>query len=668
MHYLSLHRNLHNLIPLLNPGAGSSGNFTADIQSQICNPLTILFEFLTRSIDSLNVLGLFNVLFYNCIMVCGIIYLGKRIGLSLNNTSIVALIITSSSLYLYWWEADWVIYLEFLAFVPWLWGLIYAKVSRTNLIAISLVVAEIVLQANPFALVLTPILIAVLVFEEFFLERDFKSAVLKLFSATCGLLIAAVPWLWFYGEIPFMSRNSVIINTTFGVPNLSSFLLTSFPFGGVDAHMWFTVSKAPLFYISFLTFPIIALFKLTKKTVLKKGVLASLILSLVTILLTQTPSDVGPFRWPIRYFMLGTVAIPILLACILQFGAMEIQSTRIVILVTLTVAALAVGYSKSPTGLNWYLIYAVITIFSTYYWIRSYQTGRIKKSSYIFTCVTLLLTTLLLIRFPSNPDMGDWGAPTKLVTQQTFDSPGTMILKDYSGPNVITEDKIYAGNTETLVAKFSGFAYNNQVGNNWIDNSLCSNYRGEVCPASVDFLSSKELQTGRTWLQLLFVNRIVAENGPVGSQVDRDLPSWIAKSYSSHFNIYSNPQPESEVGSVTYSSPAIKLLRLIKSSEDESSQYYEVNGSGYLVLRNIFMPGWRYSINGKVQMAGNLDNRLVKIPIATNGNSTVVHIYYRPPYWKSGFVLSGIGLIGSIGLAFLPGVEVRIRNRRKAKF
>jgi len=79
------------------------------------------------------------------------------------------------------------------------------------------------------------------------------------------------------------------------------------------------------------------------------------------------------------------------------------------------------------------------------------------------------------------------------------------------------------------------------------------------------------------------------------------------------------------------------------------------------------MPGWKYTLAGRTQPAGNLEKRLVKIPINTNGAQLVVHIFYRPPFWKSGFMLSGSGFLGLLSLVFLEPAARKRRILKKSK-
>ncbi|MDR3517210.1 MAG: hypothetical protein P4M00_15475 [Azospirillaceae bacterium] len=109
---------------------------------------------------------------------------------------------------------------------------------------------------------------------------------------------------------------------------------------------------------------------------------------------------------------------------------------------------------------------------------------------------------------------------------------------------------------------------------------------------------------------------------------------------------------------------------------DDPAPYYEVVGGGPCTLstplredvtadctaparlrrRELFMPGWRASINDTATAVGP-DGEIFEGVVLPSGHSQV-HFHFRPPFVRFGWVASLIGALGLLGC----GIQARRRR------
>jgi hypothetical protein len=501
------------------------------------------------------------------------------------------------------------------------------------------------------------IVLLVLTLEGLFIQKTARESLLRLIAAFVGGLAASAPWIWLYGSLSWGPANAGVRNSGAFVPNLSDFLLTSIPAGGTVVNSWFTVSKGPIFYISVFSIAILAYFRLNMKEFTKPGILSLTTILILGIAATQGPSDAGSFRWPLRFFSLVVIAFPIFIMYLRQNGKLSISNKSHFFFVTSTFFAFWIAFSRTPQNFVLILITIIFSILVVTSWIRF-----IKIESKIIANIQIFVVSYgifmgLLLAFPQNPDVTDWGMPTKIQQNSRYDNPGLLILRDAS--HDIYSDGIYVGQTMALAGRYSGFGYTS-TNQRHLEAAYCANSLGIVCPAAVNFLGAVDFETNLNWHNLLGINQIVAENGAITDRMREILPRWKEKSWSKYFSVFTDPGSPKIIGDITFSEPTISKIGLVKMSDDGSYQSYLVTGGGKIVMRNVYWPGWRYKIDGVALPVKPYKDKILQIDVSNIDEPRLLEIYYRPPYWRSSLSLTIAGVLISL---ILPVVFRRSKSK-----
>jgi hypothetical protein len=111
--------------------------------------------------------------------------------------------------------------------------------------------------------------------------------------------------------------------------------------------------------------------------------------------------------------------------------------------------------------------------------------------------------------------------------------------------------------------------------------------------------------------------------------------------------------------------PAIAPARITRSSDDAVTVAVDLARPGYVVLDDLYYPGWSARVDGRPAriLAANGAFRAV----AAGAGRHVVRFVYRPASVWVGAALTGIGLLGGLGVIAAGGIGGGIRTIRRRR-
>ena len=359
--WLGEHRR-DGLPPLFDPDLGAAGNFLADPQYGVLDPVHwLVWSVVEGTRDLVEATWLVSgaaVL----VLGAGVLLLLRQYGAPVLLALATALAVASSGFAL-WFGASWWPLLWSTAWLPWLWlGLAVRRWPG----AVCAGVAAYLLGAAgyPYNLVVAGALVLASGGEWWWRGRgqpggrSWRGPLLRLVAAAGGLL-ASGPGLVAAQQLsPYTQRtapDSGFGNIGILIPNALDAAL-----GGQTLTLSLSGSwggsliAAPVAAAALFAVPALALVD-WRPAVRRPGVLTALTMTALSLVLTQLPTYVGPFRYPFRYLVAVQLFVS-LLAVIGFVAASRVTRRRLLLAGGLVLAQFLLALGRAPSVWGWHLL------------------------------------------------------------------------------------------------------------------------------------------------------------------------------------------------------------------------------------------------------------------------------------------------------------------------
>lgn len=309
----------------------------------------------------------------------------------------------------------------------------------------------------------------------------------------------------------------------------------------------------------------------------------------------------------------------------------KFSSTRFRTFIGLFLLISILSWSKRPTMSITLVLTTLISLSGSILWYYYSKRKDPSKSNLVIIYFALILFAVLLISFPTNPDVVDWGSKPNLTLDKSMNTslPIDFVLQDANSSipiaTLVKRNPIQLGNLSLFQKIGSGVGYV-EIGQKYLDSNMCQNYHGEVCPQALDFLSSRDPSNNYAWSTLFNIKSLIVQKGPLLDEAIKQFPNWPTKYFSTDFVQLLNPWVPINQGFVTYRSPGIQSLKQTNYSLDGTDQNYLVEGKGKIMLSDIYWPGWHASISGLDIPIHPEADMLVAIDIPNVSNMLKLHI------------------------------------------
>ena len=101
-------------------------------------------------------------------------------------------------------------------------------------------------------------------------------------------------------------------------------------------------------------------------------------------------------------------------------------------------------------------------------------------------------------------------------------------------------------------------------------------------------------------------------------------------------------------------------VSIFSYSENEIVLAATAERAGYLVLSEVWYPGWRATINGAPASVLRANYTLRALPVPAG--DIEVRLWYAPESWRRGLALFGVGILLLAGLFLWRAVALKERN------
>ncbi len=657
-------------VPVLDPSAWQAGNYFAEGQWGLTNPLTWLIALAARASESPVLLVTVVKISFLAVFALGVYLLAREFGAAPRWAAAAAVLAPAAGFTVYMDAASWTTGLLNAAVLPWVWWALRRTVEHGRA-PFAYVVASYLLIT--FGYVFGVLILVVLLVETLvraLIERDRARVVRALAASAWGALITVGVYLPGVLTAPVTERSRFwILNTGFLNADLSDLAASGAATATTTVGSWWgPVTDAPLVYIAWVLPFLPLVLPLTRAAI--RRCIPLFVLGALMIAVVCGPSDVGPLRWPVRFMPYLVIAVVVVLAVAATTAARD-RIGRRAIVASAVLLAVSTGFAFAATPSGWRGI-ALVAVIQAAVLAAFALLGRVRRPSArqpiaagIVLGVSAALVVPQMIAFPATP-LPNFGAPDSVarMSHVLADRPGGAIVVGdiYADGGADTSfDERLMGNLWYLsraemasvytVLPFSTFAAD-----------LCSDLRGATCAEALETLWSTDETTGLPVADLMSLSTIVAMKAtyperpaaPEGwSVTDGGAFTWVAV----------RDEPTDSAGGVVHTGAGTDVEIL---SRDDTGVRFRVERIGEdprVVLSRLAYPG--YAAEG-ARLTDPVRGWLLTVDVSDASPGEVVTVSFRPPGFA--LVVAAYAVAGLLAVGWgVAWARARRRQRPAAR-
>ncbi|MFW3171946.1 hypothetical protein [Geodermatophilus sp. CPCC 206100] len=681
--------------PLLDPELGAAGNYLADPQYGVLDPLHWAIVWAVGHVDSLTratwLMGGGTVLLCGA----GVLLLLRRLGAPAALAVGTALAVASSGFFL-WFGSSWWPLLWSTAWLPWFW---LALVSRSWRGVLGAGVTAYVLGAAgyPYNLVVAGVLVVAVVIEHWrHGDRDDRRPLLwRLVAAAGGLVASSASLIAAQQLSPHTQRivpESASGNTGAQIPNLLDVVLGGVTLTPSQSGTWGGfLLLMPAAATAVFAVPALALVD-WRAALRRPGVLTALVMTGVALLLTQMPTHVGPFRYPFRYLTAVQLFLPVL-AVVAVSAAPLLTRRRVQLGLGLVAAQLLLALLRAPALLGWHLlaaaagtagVLALVLVLSRGRWHRWAATGVVLAA---LAGPLLGLGSATTIARIDESDRGveatgeparqlpvrtEWGATVPEFRDRLV-APGralTIPVWDGHGEGDGWAAGVLPGNANLLADMRTGFGYIASGHRGWVEH-WCLTYVSAVETTEECLAGLLETVPGTdvAWIDAMSSDEVLLSPSTPRQIRAHFRQEWTRASDVAGFTGYRRSEPLAP--RVTYAGEGVEELTGTGAADDPAYAGRPLNtyrvstgeDGGTLVLRIPWWPGLEATVDGRPVEVSAIEGTVTQVTLPADLDGAGLEVRYEPGGAR---LLVPALLIGGVVVLGAVAAEVRGRGTRRA--
>jgi len=665
---------LRGSLPMLNPAAWQAGNYWAEGQWGLLNPLTWAVAVFTRLIDDPVVsMTVVKVLFLAG-MTLGVYLLARTFGAAPPWAALAGILAPLAGFTVFMDAPSWATGLFNAAVLPWAWWALRRVVEDgagpVGYLAASylLITFGYVFGVMILAMVLVESLVRAVV------ARDRRRILASFLASVWGALVTVIVYLPGILTAPVTERAGFsVFNVGFLNADLTDMGSAASPTatGSIGA-WWGFATDAPLAYVAW-AIPLFGLFLPVSRAIVMRSV-PLLVIGGIALLMVIGPSHVGPLRWPIRMMPYLVIAVVVLLAVVATTAFPgQITRRRALAAFGILAAMTYLAFANAPGGWRSLALVALLqaAAIAVIWWFAVRRERRVRPSGrrttygvLVAVAVTAALVPLQMRLFPETP------LPVNAVPRSVQQMTST--LAGSPGDAFVVGD-VYAGSDdelsyrERLIANL-WYLSPTPVGSLYtvlpfstFSNDLCTDLRGSTCEAALATLWSTDETTSRSVADLMALSTVVAMTATYP-----DIPEvpdgWSVRSGGEFTWVLERGEPVEGAGGVVSTGRGTEVEAVSVSDDAVTFTVSSVGADSRVVLSRLAYPG--YTVNG-AELADPVRGWLLTVDVAGLAAGDIVTVSFRPP----GFVVEMIAAVLVAGLLVgWPLGRILVRRRVSSRW
>lgn len=641
--------------PLFSDSAWGAGNYAAEGQWGIWNPLILLTGWLASRSANIVVFSTILKIAFLCVLAAGTFLLARSYKARPEWAAISGVAVTLTGFTVYIDAASWVTGLMVFSLLPLTWYGLRRVAFRNGNPVLALVPAYVLITIGYVHGTIMLVVVFAGLFLEAWLQRGGRSALrLLLAGVVCGLIALAV-YLPGVLTAPVTARAGGIANSGFLTPDLTG-LFTAWVPGSLPqvTGWWGGFATVPLLYVAWFL-PVLSIVDYSKVKEASRELSGLWFVGLLSLALTLAPSDLGPLRFPIRIMPYVSLAVLLALSVLMsRFRLPALSRGRMIVTAAIVISGLYLGWSQFPSfrmaalfGLL--AVGGLAALLFFFYYPR--QRSRFKRPVVLAGGVILMSMVIAMgqhAAFKSSP-LPDYRMPD---TAGSYASPlpsakgGTFIVGDPTklGPGIW--DETLASNAWYLNSAEVQNLYSPIMFAKYAED-LCISSHGWTCGAAAGKLFESDAATGEVLVDLLSIDTVQILRDPdlrSNETFAGPPPSgWREAGRTGDSVVWVRELPLLNTGQVVWASEGTALTVISETSQEVQIRVDRMDDApGKAVLSRLAWPGYR--VDG-ADLAAPLRGYLLNVVIPAGSVGKTVSIRFEPPSWPL--------VIGSISFAVL---------------
>lgn len=670
-------------LPILSPDAWMAGNWTVEGQNSLWNPVQLAIDYVAPMVDRLDLLAAGVKGCFALVLALGVYRVALVYGARPYWAAVVGSAMPFTGWVLYYDTATWVTSLFALAWTTQAWasGVRYARgqsgpvpVFVFTYLALSIGYVH---GAIGMALVSGCVLVG-----EGMRSRSWvpaaKVAAVAIAAALCGLLTYLPGYLTSSVTWRVMGTADVVNNNLFTAPwseSLNAVIPTALP--AIQGFSGSQVQASPVSYIGWFILPVLAFVDWGRARLLVRELTGPLMLLGIMLVVTAGPSHLGAIRWPARMLPLLAVGVLVLTGVLVSRAvSLTAWRSKAVIAIVLTVISVLRSASASPQGIGGFALWGLALLACSALVIGLLiGLGRRFGGATAAGAVLVSILAVLWVQvgaFPSNLGVSQWHMPvSRSAAKANFpDYQGVTLQLGQRAPVKTPADAeatwrslVFGNYPHTL-----GLDYVNlytAVGHERFGALLCIRWEGGTCDKAQKYLFADEPTTGKTYADLLGLDRVVLIKYAFPNAFVQGAPDgWaFVRSGDPLARILERTTPRQPYPGRVVASPGVTVTDAAPSEDTTESMTVSSTSGGSVVFSRLLWPGYTATLDGRPIPVDSLNGVFVTVRVPAGTNAARLALSFRPPGTTLGLGLAAGGVVLMAGLLALDIVSRRRRKR-----
>ncbi|ORI27250.1 hypothetical protein BJI47_02470 [Rhodococcus sp. 1168] len=660
-----------------------SGNYPVEGQGGLWNPVQMAINYLSPSIDNLALLATGVKLGFSIVLAWGV----YRVALAYGSRPSWAAVAGASAPFvgftLFFENTSWVTALIGTAWImnAWASSVSYAR-GRSGPIMPFVFLYLAISVGYVHAAVMAGVVVGSVAIGEWVFQRQWRPALrvagVGIAAASCGA-ITFLPGV-LTSSVTWRSGEEGTFNDNFLTAPWSETLTASIPTSVTSIESWSGETTAsPVTYIAWFLVPALAFVAWRRVPAALRELTAPLILLVFALVFTAGPSDIGPIRWPARILPFVAIVALILVATLVsRYGTLDKLRPRLLAASLLTVILVLRAGSSGPELFGRHVASGLLI--AAFGAVALFLAHRFSTRA---TAALLLLTIAPVAMYQVaayDPPFAKWWLPTT-QSEARSEFPqwegetlqlGSRTLTETSAdsaddPRLPWHSQVY-GNS----AKVLGLDYVNAytpVGYLDFANLLCLQHEGSTCPDAFRRLFQVEIYTGKTYADLMRLDRVVLQENQYPLANSQPAPpgwKWVtpptaeAERQTYVLERIDGLIPE-DIGRVVATVDATAVPQSSSANSEKVNVSSPTGGS--VVFARLAWPGYSATLNGEPLQTKGLGDIFLYVDLPAGTDNADLSMSFRPPGQRLGLV----GVAGGVLLlAVLVVFDLRRRRPRRA--
>lgn len=650
-------RLLAGALPVLDPQAWQAGNYFAEGQWGLLNPLTWIIALTARASEQPALHGAVVKIAFLTLMALGTYLLARSFAATAPWAALAGVLVPLAGFTVYMDAPSWATGLFNAALLPWVWWGLRRGVEGSRSPLPYMVASYLLITFGYVFGVMILVILLVETLVRAIIAKDRARITSAIVASAWGGFLTIAVYLPGVLTAPVTERAGLdILNTGFLNADLSDLLSSASPTATATIGSWWgAATNAPLVYVAW-TLPLLPLFlPMTRAAFIR--CIPVLVLASTMLIVIIGPSQVGPIRWPVRFMPYLVLAVVVLVALMASCGFPRTVTRRKVVwaYVALVLSA-SLTFANTPggwKGIGATAIVQALAIAAIAWVARTPRpVGAEPRRSAYAVGVGILVSAGFVVPqmmvFPATP-LPNFAVPDSV-------SKMSNVLDGVDGDGIVVGDIYADGGTpasfdERLMANlwylspaevsslYTVLPYST------FSKDLCTDLRGSTCVEALDTLWSTDTETGETVANLMGVSTIVAMR-PTYPDAPEAAPGWTLRKRGDYALVYTRDTTAPSAGGVVWTG---KGTQVTVEEQTETSVTFRVDAVGEdprVVLSRLDYPG--YSIEG----AGETDpvrGWLLTVDASDAEPGALVTVSFRPPGFAAMLIAFGLAAVILIG-------------------